>query len=241
MICYHGGPITPNAVAISLWKRRHAMVSFARPDQIGIAAEVSESFAVDNGAFSVWRQGLTPDWEGYADWVHEWSYHPGFDWAIIPDSIEGNEAENDALIAKYSSDHINVPVWHLHESPERLGHLVGAFARVALGSSGKWSDPGSPAWWARITEVSSQLFDGEGRPYAKLHGLRMMNASIFSHIPFSSVDSTNIARNHAREAARYKVSSAVAAEIMNSRLEQHASAARWTGSAGVRENQELFG
>jgi hypothetical protein len=64
------------------------MVSFARPDQIGLAAEVSASFALDNGAFSVWRQGLKPDWEGYADWVHGWSYHPGFDWAIIPDSAE---------------------------------------------------------------------------------------------------------------------------------------------------------
>jgi len=217
------------------------MVGFARPEQIGLAAEVSASFALDNGAFSVWKQGLKPDWEGYMDWVHGWSYHPGFDWAIIPDSIDGNESENDALIAKYASDHINVPVWHLHESPERLGQLVNAWPRVALGSSGKYSDPGSSAWWARITEVAPILFDEHGRPVCKIHGLRMMNASIFSHIPFSSVDSTNIARNHDRESERYGISNEVAAQIINSRLEQHAAAARWSGSAGVRENMELFG
>ncbi|MDR9993265.1 hypothetical protein PTZ59_24650, partial [Enterobacter hormaechei subsp. steigerwaltii] len=32
-------------------------------------------------------------------------------------------------------------------------------------------------------------------PITKLHGLRMLNADIFRHIPLSSADSTNVARN----------------------------------------------
>jgi hypothetical protein len=57
VIHYHGGPITPQTAAIALWTRRHAMVSFARPDQMALAAEVCQSFALDNGAFSLWRAG----------------------------------------------------------------------------------------------------------------------------------------------------------------------------------------
>lgn len=46
MIHYHGGPVTPLPASLALWQGRHAMVSFARPDQIALVAEVCQSFAL---------------------------------------------------------------------------------------------------------------------------------------------------------------------------------------------------
>jgi len=57
MIHYHGGPITPRGAAISAWTRRHAMISFANPDQLEIAAEVCQSFSLDNGAYPLYTAG----------------------------------------------------------------------------------------------------------------------------------------------------------------------------------------
>jgi hypothetical protein len=39
-------------VAHATWTRRHAFVSFERPEQVALAAEICQSFALDNGAFS---------------------------------------------------------------------------------------------------------------------------------------------------------------------------------------------
>ena len=36
----HGGPITPAMAAHRIWTGRHAFVSFARPEQLPLAAEV---------------------------------------------------------------------------------------------------------------------------------------------------------------------------------------------------------
>lgn len=110
MIHYHGGRHSTWQVAVEIWKRRHALVSFADPQQIVIASEVAQSFAVDNGAFSVWKQGIEVNWTAYYEWVAEWLRHPGFDWAVIPDVIEGDEAANDALLAAWPfGRHAGVP------------------------------------------------------------------------------------------------------------------------------------
>jgi hypothetical protein len=61
VIHYHGGPITPITASLALWQRRHGFVSFANPQQIELAAEVCQSFALDNGAFTIWKQGGTMD------------------------------------------------------------------------------------------------------------------------------------------------------------------------------------
>ena len=82
---YHGGRHSTWQVAVEIWRRRHALVSFADSKQIVIAAEVAQSFGLDNGAFSVWKQGIQADWPADYKWVEEWRRHPGFDWAIIPD------------------------------------------------------------------------------------------------------------------------------------------------------------
>src|SRR5215472_13586213 len=89
MIAYHGGPFSDATIATEIWRKHPAMISFARPEQLGIAAEYASSFVLDNGAFSLWRAGQRrPAWDSYYRWVEAWRNHPGFDFAIIPDVIE---------------------------------------------------------------------------------------------------------------------------------------------------------
>lgn len=174
----------------------HAMVSYAHPRQIAQAAEIRQSLVLDNGAFTAWRSGKPHDFSGFQDWAALWLKHPAVDWALIPDVIDGNEAANDALLAAWDLPMaISVPVFHLHESLERLERLVGTYPRVALGSSGRYGNPGTPEWWQRIADVMRVACDAEGMPRCKLHGLRMLNPTLFSRLPLSSADSTNVARN----------------------------------------------
>lgn len=245
MICYHGTPITPNRVLRDALDRRHAMVSFYRPDQIGMVAEICESFALDNGAFSAWRSGKpVTNWAPYVAFCREWGRHPACDWAIIPDVIDGSEADNDALLDWWGAQDVpldGVPVWHLHESLARLDRLARDFTRVALGSSGTFAEIGTDDWWQRMGEAMEVVCDEERRPRVKLHGLRMLDATVLSHIPFASADSTNAARNHDREASRYAISNEEAAILIMRRIERHAKAARWSGVHGHRLSMDLLG
>lgn len=246
MIHYHGGPITPKSVAIEVWSGRHGMVSFYHPWQIKEAAELCQSFALDNGAFSAWKVGAIIDWAEFHDFVEQWRYHPGFDWAIIPDVIDGDEAANDALLERWKlPSSISVPVWHLHESLERLKELVLAWPRIALGSSGEFADPGNNRWWNRIAEAMAAVCDERGRPKTKLHGLRMLDPTIFSHIPLASADSTNVAMNHAIDkkwSGPYQpLDQETRALVLARRIESHAAANRWNGTGGIQKNFELVG
>lgn len=196
MIHYHGGPLTPATVAWKVWRARHAMVSFQAPSQIEIAAAVSQSFVLDNGAFSAWRAGEPiVDWAPYYGWAAKWLRHPGCDFAIIPDVIDGSEADNDVLIAQWPHGQRGVPVWHLHESIDRLLCLAAHWPRVAMGSSGQYADIGTDLWWARMGEALSSLQDDDDFLPCKLHGLRMLNPKVVCRLPLSSGDSTNIAQN----------------------------------------------
>lgn len=245
MIHYHGGPITPLTVAQAVWKGRHAFVSFAWPGQAALAFELCQSVALDNGAFTIWKQGGTMDVAGYVAWVNEWKRHPGFDWALIPDVIDGTEADNDMMFGKYRDAGgellSSVPVWHLHESIGRLERLCHGFPRVAFGSSGAYADPGSPEWWQRMGEAMDAICDEDGRPPCKLHGLRMLNPTIFSQLPFASADSTNVAQNHARQRRMYRLSPGMAALVLLDRIEHHASAPRWNRTFGTQMNMDLVG
>lgn len=164
---------------------------------MGIVAEACHSFVLDNGAFSVWKRGEVLDVAGYVEWVRLWRRHPGFDWALIPDVIDGDEYANDALLAEWPADlkaH-GVPVWHLHESPARLLRLAQDWPIVALGSSGQWATPGNADWWVRMRSVINHVCDHNGRPLCHLHGLRMLSPAIFTKLPLKSADSTNVGRN----------------------------------------------
>lgn len=237
MIRYHGTPITPAAAAVQILKGRHGLVSFEHPDQVGLVAEMCQSFVLDNGAFSHWRAGKgAVDVVAYAAWVRDWYRHPGFDWCLIPDIIDGTEEQNWNLVQEWvelNADIASVPVWHLHESLNWLQFLVSNFGRIALGSSGDYSQPGSKSWEERMNEAFAVICDEQGRPKVKVHGLRMMDPTLFSRFPFASVDSCNVARNIGIDAKweRFKYGIAlrksVRGVVMAQHCEDHASASIW--------------
>lgn len=231
MIHYHGTPIGGSRVdAARFLMGRHALVPFPRQDDMGIVAESCQSFVFDNGAFSVWKRGEVLDVEGYTRWCQEWKRHPGFDWALIPDVIEGDEAENDALLRDWPASVPGVPVWHLHESEARLERLCLNYPTVALGSSGQWASPGTAAWWDRMAQAMAAACDEMGRPLARLHGLRMLDPQVFTRLPLASADSTNAAVNSgslSRFGSYLPPTAAQRAEVIAERIEAHNSAARW--------------
>jgi len=196
MIHYHGLPITPDAAAVPVLSAGHAFVSWLRHEQIQIVIEACQSFAVDNGAFSAWRAGRPiADWAGYYEWVWRLMRVPSFDFAVIPDVIDGDEKANDALIDEWPHGKIyGAPVWHMHESLDRLARLCSEWHRVCIGSSGQWATVGDFSWWSRMAEAMNVACDKDGYPRARLHGLRMLNPDVFSSLPLASADSTNVAR-----------------------------------------------
>ncbi len=195
MIHYHGGPITPDKAALMAWRGRHAFVSWAHPEQIELISSVTQSFALDNGAFSAWKSSRMINWEDYYSWSERWLSHPSCDWAIIPDVIDGTEQENDSLVEEWPHGFSGVPVWHMNESVERLERLSERWPRVAIGSTQEFDVSKPSACVARLSEVLPSITLSNGFLKTKLHGLRMLSPYITSRIPLSSGDSTNIARN----------------------------------------------
>ena len=228
MIHYHGTPIGgPRKDAVRFLAGRHALVPFSYQDDIGIVAEVCQSFCLDNGAFTVWKQGGKLDVDGYIKWVAEWHRHPGFDFALIPDVIDGTDQENDALVERWPKVLNGVPVWHMHEPTPRLTWLARQFRTVALGSSGEFSSVGTPQWWGRMKQAMKAVCDEQGRPFCKLHGLRMLDPDIFTRLPLSSADSTNAAVNSgslSRFGSYLPPTVAQRAEVIAERIEANNSA-----------------
>lgn len=219
-----------------------------RPEDIGTAAEVCQSFCLDNGAFTAWKSG-TPitDWSEYFRWAAEWLQHPGCDFAIIPDVIDGSEDDNNALLAKWHQkvgkrlQFRGAPVWHLHESTARLRWLCEKYDRVCLGSSGKWptpnASPDSP-WARRMSEAMEVCCNESGIPLTKLHGLRMLDPAIFCQYPLASADSTNAVRNsssYTRFGMYVPPNASTRMSIIAERIEKHQSLAVW-----VRDKQAVL-
>jgi len=232
MIHYHGGPITPETVALKVWRARHAMVSFAHPRQIELAASVCQSFALDNGSFSAWRAGqAVADWSKYYQWCGCWLRHPGCDFALIPDVIDGGEEENDALLREWPHKLCGVPVWHMHESIDRLVRLARNWPRVALGSSGQYANIRTAQWWRRMSEVMVAVRGDDQFPICRLHGLRMLDPRVFARLPIASADSTNVAQNVGIDSAWKGTymprSRETRALVLAERIEATNSAAKW--------------
>jgi hypothetical protein len=234
MIHYHGLPITPATVADKAIQAGHAFVSFAHPDQLGVAIEVCQSFAIDNGAFSAWRSGNpVKDWSAFYDWALNVKKVPSCDFAVIPDVIDGTESDNDELLKDCPLPNwFGAPVWHLHESLERLEQLANNYVRVCFGSSGDFSVVGTEKWWSRIGQAMRVICDDQGRPICKLHGLRMLDPEVFTKLPFASADSTNIGRNvgidaHWRVGNYQPPTKEMRAQVMRSRIETHNAPAIW--------------
>lgn len=235
MIHYHGTPTGgPRQDTARFLRGRHALVPFFRQDDMGAVAEVCASFVFDNSAFSVWKSGGVLDVPGYIGWCETWSRHPGLDWCLIPDSIEGDAADNDALIREWPQ-HLRVkgvPVWHMHEPVQRLADLCREWPTVALGSSGQWATPGTASWWDRMGLAMRAACDEQGRPLARLHGLRMLNPAVFTRLPLASADSTNAAVNSGsldRFGMYLPATAYQRAAVIADRIEAHNSAAAWEG------------
>lgn len=242
MIHYHGLPITPSTAAIKSVEAGHAFVSYAHSDQLGIAVEVCQSFAIDNGAFSAWRSGNPiTNWSNFYEWAANCKLIPSCDFAVIPDVIDGTEADNDFLLSEFPLPKwFGAPVWHLHESYDRLQRLAADYPRICLGSSGQYASIGTTEWWVRMAGAMRAICDAGGRPLTKIHGLRMLNPAVFMQFPFASADSTNIGRNIGIDKkwnGNYTPPTKEArAMVMRSRIESCNSPAVW--SFNVLENTQ---
>ncbi len=237
MIHYHGLPITPATAAVSAINAGHAFVSFRHKSQWSLAVDVCQSYAIDNGAFSAWMAEETvTNWEQYYEWAYECMVTPNCDFAVIPDVIDGDEAANDKLLNEWPLPKwFGSPVWHMHENLDRLARLTAEYPRVCIGSSGEFSTVGNEIWWQRIGEAMSQCCNMAGQPLCKLHGMRMLNPEIFTKIPLSSADSTNIGRNvgidqNWKNGNYLPTTKEARAAVMRLRIESQNSPARWTFS-----------
>jgi len=239
--------MTPVDVAAKVLMGRHAMVSFCSPHCVKYVANVCESFVVDNGAFSAWQQGKpVEDWWPYYNWINEdVARLPGFTWAVIPDVIDGSLEDNKRLIHEWPLGYaIACPVWHMHEPLEWLEELVThtSFVRLAIGSSGGYASIGTYRWWERMYAALDVICDGDGLPRCQLHGLRMTRADVVGRIPFSSVDSTTVARNLGLDSAwngSYQPpNKAARGEVLAARMESGERCIAWNRSA---RQLDLFG
>ena len=234
MIHYIGLPVTPATAAVEAVSGGHAFVSFLHQQQLGLALEICQSVAVDNGAFSAWASGKPIlDWKPFYSWIESLKNHPIFDFAVIPDVIDGDESANDALLNEWPfKKHVGAPVWHMHESFDRLVRLCRQWPRVCIGSSGQYATVGTAEWWFRMSQAMDRIVDSNGYPIAKIHGLRMLNPKVFTKLPLASADSTNIARNIGIDKRWEKIAygpptKEARARLMRWRVECFPGAQRW--------------
>ena len=220
-IHYHGTPITPRVELLRLGGRNFC-VSFAHPRDVEACHQIGQSVMLDNGAFSFWRKStgvatyliipeenaprhfnVTEMYNHYAAWCEQWTSYRTT-WCVIPDIIG---VDDPGLCAEYNMQLINAwpkksipiwqsaPVWHMHEPIDRLKWFVDRWPRVCIGSSGRFSTPGSDIWHRRMDTAFNVVSDSAGRVFCQLHMLRGMKLCQ-SYYPFSSVDSTDVAQNH---------------------------------------------
>lgn len=243
MIHYHGTPIGGKAhESAAFMDGKFVLIPWKNKCDLERAMECSQGFVVDNSAFSFWSTKEKPDWENYVHWVHSFARHPRFHWAIIPDVIDGDERENDELIdqwfrwngkaaLKSGFTVSGVPVWHMHESLDRLFRLCHNYKTVAIGSSGQWPTPGVGGWWDRMDEAFDRIIDEQGYPITKIHGLRMLRRDIIERYPLSSADSTNAAQNGNREGDKIGCGTFWGQMTLARRIEQAQSPSRWAKQA----------
>jgi hypothetical protein len=198
VIHYHGTPITPLA-DFEQMAGRCFCVSYARPEQVRQAHQIGQSVMLDNGAYTFWRQNVATSptwWDRYWEWAEPWLDYQS-SWAVLPDVIDGTEEENDFLLSRFCRQFgvQGAPVWHMHESLDRLYRLTLGYSRVCIGSSGTYADPKSPAWRHRMDEAFNRLCP-TGKTPVPIHMLRAMQQACEGAWPFASADSTNIAQNH---------------------------------------------
>lgn len=193
-IHYHGTPITPLTALYQLAGSSFC-VSYARPEQVKHCHDIGEQVMLDNGAFSAWRTGKVVDWPGYYSWADKWlDYRSTF--AVIPDVIDGGEELQDELLKQWPHGSRGAPVWHMDEPIARLLRLIDRWPIVCIGSTKEYATVLSQTWCDRMDEIWNAIAHTHART-PDIHMLRGMQC-VGRRWPFTRVDSTDIARNHAR-------------------------------------------
>lgn len=183
---------------------------------------------VDNGAFSLYHQGVSTMDESYLEGFEAWAMDilercPQAV-AVIPDVIDGTEEQNANLIAwSQLPTERTMAIWHLNESIDSLIHRCESGRDwLGFGSAGQYWKPGTPEWHARIQEafaaieawhgpINERGFYETGYVRPRIH---MMRAQALAHLyPFDSSDSTNVAVNHNRQSRKGEPLPAFAARV----------------------------
>lgn len=191
-IHYHGTPITPNAVMLTL-SGKHFCVSHANPQQVELCHNIGQSVMLDNGAFTAWTQGRETNWPKYYDWCDRWLDCPTT-WAVIPDAIDAGAEAQEELILQWPHGQRGAPVWHMDEPIDRLLRLIDEWPRVCIGSAGQYAKLLTQSWERRMDDAWDAISRHNART-PNIHMLRGMQMSCLRW-PFASVDSTDVARNH---------------------------------------------
>lgn len=206
MIHYHGTPIWGHSgevhrIAVT---NSGAFVSFARPDQLAASFKYANKVAIDNGAFSHWKRGLSLDWQKFYTWLMPHYFHEKLSFFVIPDVVEGGEEDNDRLIQLLPPMFRDkaAPVWHLHESIDRLIRLCSEWERVCFGSSGEFAVIRTAAWNRRMNEAFKAIYIDRDLK-TRVHGLRMLDGRVLGKFPLASADSTNLACNVPKYKVKY--------------------------------------
>lgn len=161
---------------------------------------------VDNGAFSMHKQGVSTRDEAYLEAYERWAQDildrcPQAI-AVIPDVIGGTVQENWDLVCTTNLDlERAMPIWHMHEPIDYLLHMCADFGYVGIGSSGEYWQVGTTAWNARIAEAFEAIdrWERESNGAYVRPRIHMMRAQSQAHrFAFDSSDSCNVAMNHGR-------------------------------------------
>jgi hypothetical protein len=176
---------------------------------------------VDNGAYSAWRSGAIKSnglfdddfsyWDKFAYWAADLLKRCPQAVVVLPDVIDGDEASNDALMDEFTAQanlglglkipmERTMPVWHLHESLDRLKRMVASgYSYLAFGSSGQYAKCGTPEWHDRIKAAFAAIDEecSDGGEVNRRPWIHMMRAQSFAdQYDFDSSDSCNVAVNH---------------------------------------------
>jgi len=194
-ICYHGLPITPNAVFLTLAGKCFCVShGTTAKSQVGQAHSIGSSVMLDNGAFSKWKSGGQTDWPDFYKWCDPWLDFPTT-WAVIPDVIDAGTQEQDALIREWPFGHKGAPVWHMDEPISRLVRLTEEWPKVCIGSTSEYAVIFSDAWTARMDAAWNEISRHHKRT-PNIHMLRGLDVVAKAQYPFASADSSDVGRNH---------------------------------------------
>lgn len=183
---FHGSPIwgDKGAVCKIAVAGAGSFVSFFRPDQIELSLRHAKRVGIDNGAYTYQKHEHSDrkEWTLFYAWLMRYYHNLKVDFFVIPDVIKGGEEENDRLIKELPSMFRDkaVPVWHLHESLERLVRLCEEWPRVCFGSSGQYAAIRTKRWHQR-----------------------MRDGRVLGNYPLDTADSTNLACNVPKYEVKY--------------------------------------